>query len=104
MPTAPNGTPPTTNPRRRLGRRRDPHPFCALQSVHLRLHPRHGHTDPAGDSIAIFKNVGQGTPGEKLQLMTSTQVFTGLDQLRGMQFGGEDECLNAGQLQGWLRW
>ncbi|KAJ7883541.1 hypothetical protein B0H14DRAFT_3857363 [Mycena olivaceomarginata] len=42
---------------------------------------------PAGDSIAIFDHVGQGTPGEKLQLVT--QVFTGLDQLRGMQFGGE---------------
>ncbi|KAJ7756106.1 hypothetical protein B0H14DRAFT_3896358 [Mycena olivaceomarginata] len=56
----------------------------------------------AGDSIAIFENVGQGTPGEKLQLVT--QMFTGLDQLRGMQFGGEDQCLNAGQLPGWLRW
>ncbi|KAJ7878772.1 hypothetical protein B0H14DRAFT_3858701 [Mycena olivaceomarginata] len=46
---------------------------------------------PAGDSIAIFEDVGQGTLGEKLQLMT--QEFTGLGQLKGMQFG---EWLNAG--------
>ncbi|KAJ7318972.1 hypothetical protein DFH08DRAFT_970868 [Mycena albidolilacea] len=45
-------------------------------------------------SFAIFENVGQDTP-EKLSLMT--QVRTGLDQIRGMQFGGEDdEYLIAG--------
>ncbi|KAJ7878759.1 Lactonase, 7-bladed beta-propeller-domain-containing protein [Mycena olivaceomarginata] len=54
---------------------------------------------PTGDSIAIFENVGQGTPGEKLQLVT--QVFTGLDQIRGMQFGGEDnKYLIAGGVAG----
>jgi hypothetical protein len=57
---------------------------------------------PAGDSITIFENVGQGMPEEKLQLVT--RVFAGLDYIRGMQFGGEGECLNAGQLLGWLRW
>ncbi|KAJ6598372.1 Lactonase, 7-bladed beta-propeller-domain-containing protein [Mycena vulgaris] len=54
---------------------------------------------PAGDSIAIFENVAQGTPKERLQLVT--QVFTGLDQIRGMEFGGEaDEYLIAGGVAG----
>jgi len=54
---------------------------------------------PAGDSIAIFENVDQGTPRERLQLVK--QVFTGLDQIRGMQFGGEsDEFLIAGGFAG----
>ncbi|KAK7052190.1 putative isomerase YbhE [Favolaschia claudopus] len=54
---------------------------------------------PAGDSIAIFENVEQGTPKERLQLVT--QVFTGLDQIRGMEFGGDDnEFLIAGGVAG----
>ncbi|KAJ7149021.1 Lactonase, 7-bladed beta-propeller-domain-containing protein [Mycena crocata] len=54
---------------------------------------------PAGDSVAIFENVDQGTPKERLQLVT--QVFTGLDQIRGMEFGGEgDEYLIAGGVAG----
>ncbi|KAJ7176736.1 Lactonase, 7-bladed beta-propeller-domain-containing protein [Mycena filopes] len=54
---------------------------------------------PAGDSIAIFENVGQGTRMERLQLVA--QVFTGLDQIRGMEFGGEgDEYLIAGGVAG----
>jgi len=54
---------------------------------------------PTGDSIAIFENLDQGTPRERLQLVT--QVFTGLDQIRGMQFGGEDdEYLIAGGFAG----
>ncbi|KAJ7678065.1 Lactonase, 7-bladed beta-propeller-domain-containing protein [Mycena polygramma] len=54
---------------------------------------------PTGDSIAIFENVDQGTATEHLQLVT--QVFTGLDQIRGMQFGGDnDEYLIAGGVAG----
>ncbi|KAJ7628562.1 putative isomerase YbhE [Roridomyces roridus] len=54
---------------------------------------------PEGDSVAIFENVDQGTSRERLQLVT--QVFTGLDQIRGMQFGGEDdEFLIAGGVAG----
>jgi hypothetical protein len=34
---------------------------------------------PTAGSIPIFKNVGQGTPEKKLV----TQVFTGLNQIRG---------------------
>lgn len=41
--------------------------------------------DPRGDSIAIFELVNKGTRNERLQLVN--QVFTGLDQIRGMQFG-----------------
>ncbi|KAF7339207.1 hypothetical protein MVEN_01998100 [Mycena venus] len=54
---------------------------------------------PTGDSIAIFENVEQGTPRERLQLVT--QVFTGLDQIRGMEFGAaDDEYLIAGGVAG----
>lgn len=54
---------------------------------------------PTGDSVAIFENLDQGTPRERLQLVK--QVFTGLDQIRGMQFGGEgDEYLIAGGVAG----
>ncbi|KAF8217825.1 Lactonase, 7-bladed beta-propeller-domain-containing protein [Mycena galopus ATCC 62051] len=54
---------------------------------------------PTGDSIAIFENVDQGTPRERLQLVT--QVFTGLDQIRGMELGAaDDEYLIAGGVAG----
>ncbi|KAF9450821.1 putative isomerase YbhE [Macrolepiota fuliginosa MF-IS2] len=49
-----------------------------------------GVQDSRGDSIAIFELVNKGGPDEKLQLIN--QVYTGLDQIRGMEFGpaGED--------------
>ncbi|KAJ6611226.1 hypothetical protein B0H10DRAFT_2224320, partial [Mycena sp. CBHHK59/15] len=57
---------------------------------------------PTGDSIAIFENVNQGTPRELLQLVT--QVYTGLDQIRGMEIGsavpGGEEFLLAGGVAG----
>ncbi|KAJ7197006.1 Lactonase, 7-bladed beta-propeller-domain-containing protein [Mycena pura] len=54
---------------------------------------------PTGDSVAIFENLEQGTPRERLHLVR--QVFTGLDQIRGMEFGGEDdEYLIAGGVAG----
>ncbi|KAJ7282251.1 Lactonase, 7-bladed beta-propeller-domain-containing protein [Mycena rebaudengoi] len=54
---------------------------------------------PTGDPIAIFENVEQGTPRERLQLVT--QVFTGLHQIRGMEFGAaDDEYLIAGGVAG----
>ena len=40
--------------------------------------------DPRGDSIAVFALDGDG----KLQIVN--QFFTGLKQVRGMQFGGPD--------------
>ncbi|KAF8882094.1 Lactonase, 7-bladed beta-propeller-domain-containing protein [Infundibulicybe gibba] len=56
----------------------------------------------SGDSIAIFEHVGQGTASEGLRLIK--QVFTGLDQIRGMEFGpednGGDEFLIAGGVAG----
>ncbi|KDR73084.1 hypothetical protein GALMADRAFT_270456 [Galerina marginata CBS 339.88] len=60
--------------------------------------------DGEGDSIAIFEHVNQGRPdlGERLVLVK--QVFTGLDQIRGMEFGnvlqGTDEFLVAGGVAG----
>lgn len=58
--------------------------------------------DSRGDSIAIFEHVNKGTSSEGLQLVQ--QVFTGLDQIRGMEFGresnGGDEFLIAGGVAG----
>ena len=48
-----------------------------------------GTQDSRGDSIAIFEHVYQGTPFEGLKLVN--QVFTGLDQIRGMEIGPADE-------------
>jgi len=48
-----------------------------------------GTQDPRGDSIAIFEHVNQGTPKEGLNLVA--QVYTGLDQVRGMEFSAYDE-------------
>ncbi|PPQ71512.1 hypothetical protein CVT26_010383 [Gymnopilus dilepis] len=57
---------------------------------------------PEGDSIAIFEHVNQGKRNEGLVLVK--QVFTGLDQIRGMEFGnadqGSDEFLIAGGVAG----
>jgi len=48
-----------------------------------------------GDSIAIFEHVNRGLPNEGLVLVK--QVFTGLQQIRGMEFGSaEQEFLIAG--------
>ncbi|THU98631.1 hypothetical protein K435DRAFT_660635 [Dendrothele bispora CBS 962.96] len=63
-----------------------------------------GTQDPSGkgDSIAIFELVDIGTPYEKLKLIN--QVFTGLDQIRGMEIGleenGGDEFLIAAGVAG----
>ena len=48
-----------------------------------------GTQDPRGDTIAIFEHVFQGTPFESLRLVR--QVYTGLDQIRGMEIGPVDE-------------
>lgn len=57
-----------------------------------------GTQDSRGDSVAIYELVNKGTANEKLQLVN--QVFTGLDQIRGMQFGsangGEEFLIAAG--------
>lgn len=42
-------------------------------------------TDPRGDSIAIIALNADG------ELQTDNYFFTGLQQLRGMQFGGPDD-------------
>ncbi|KAF5353940.1 hypothetical protein D9756_007155 [Leucocoprinus leucothites] len=58
-----------------------------------------GVQDSRGDSIAIFELVNKGTANETLQLVN--QVYTGLDQIRGMEFGpssngGEEFLIAAG--------
>ena len=44
-----------------------------------------GVQDPRGDTIAIFENVGN-------QLVLRNQVYTGLDQIRGMMSGEQAGC------------
>lgn len=44
-----------------------------------------GVVDPRGDTIAIFEHITDGRSGEGLQLVQ--QVYTGLNQIRGMEFG-----------------
>jgi len=54
-----------------------------------------GVQDPRGDSIAIYSFDNTGT------LTFVNQVYTGLDQIRGMEFGGEDnKYLIAGGVAG----
>ena len=61
-----------------------------------------GSQGPNGDSIAIFEHVNKGTPNEGLTLIN--QVYTGLNQIRGMEFGnpadGGDEFLVASGVAG----
>ncbi|KAF6752873.1 Lactonase, 7-bladed beta-propeller-domain-containing protein [Ephemerocybe angulata] len=61
-----------------------------------------GNTDPRGDTIAIFELVNKGTSSEALVLVN--QVYTGLSQVRGMEFGpaenGGDEYLIASGVAG----
>jgi len=47
--------------------------------------------DPRGDSVAIFELLNKGTKNEKLQLVK--QIFTGLEQIRGMEFGPAEKGL-----------
>ncbi|KAF5353888.1 hypothetical protein D9756_007265 [Leucocoprinus leucothites] len=58
-----------------------------------------GVQDSRGDAIAIFEVLDKGTKHERLQLVK--HVFTGLDQIRGMEFGsvkdgGEEFLMAAG--------
>lgn len=61
-----------------------------------------GVQDSRGDSIAIFELVNKGQSDERLQLVN--QVYTGLDQVRGMEFGpaseGAEEYLVAAGVAG----
>ncbi|KAF8347450.1 Lactonase, 7-bladed beta-propeller-domain-containing protein [Amanita rubescens] len=58
-----------------------------------------GGLDPQGDTIAIFEHVNKDESNEGLQLIQ--QVYTGLDQIRGMEFGpGPCEFLAASGVQG----
>ncbi|KAK2467915.1 hypothetical protein APHAL10511_000210 [Amanita phalloides] len=58
-----------------------------------------GVLDPRGDAIAIFEHVNKNQPDEGLQLVR--HVYTGLDQIRGMEFGpSPSEYLVASGYQG----
>jgi 6-phosphogluconolactonase (cycloisomerase 2 family) len=61
-----------------------------------------GNQDPRGDSIAIFEHVNKDTPQEGLQLIN--QVYTGIDQPRGMTLGpahdGGDQYVAVGGVAG----
>ncbi|KAF9481731.1 putative isomerase YbhE [Pholiota conissans] len=80
-----------------------PAPTKAFPTPYIYVSNRNtGTQTPTGDSIAIFEHVNQGKPNEGLRLVR--QVFTGLDQIRGMEFGNEaqggDEFLIAGGVAG----
>ncbi|KAJ2920793.1 hypothetical protein H1R20_g16301, partial [Candolleomyces eurysporus] len=61
-----------------------------------------GLSDPRGDTIAIFEHVNKGKADEGLVLVN--QVHTGLERVRGMEFGpvgtGGDEYLVASGVTG----
>lgn len=61
-----------------------------------------GVPDPRGDTIAIFEHVNKGKADEGLVLIS--QAHTGLEQVRGMEFGpvetGGDEYLVASGVRG----
>ncbi|KAH9475871.1 hypothetical protein JR316_0011431 [Psilocybe cubensis] len=69
-----------------------PPPTAAFPTPYIYVSNRNtGTQTPTGDSIAIFEHVNQGQPNEGLVLVN--QVFTGLDQIRGMEFGNaENGC------------
>ncbi len=61
-----------------------PAPNAAFPTRYIYASNRNiGTTDERGDSIAIYEYTG----GE---LNLIAQVYTGLDQVRGMEFGGEN--------------
>ncbi|KAJ7883466.1 hypothetical protein B0H14DRAFT_1428494 [Mycena olivaceomarginata] len=70
-------------PRRRPRRRRDPPRAGPPPTSRFGrcIHVSNRSMGAPGNSITTFENVGQG-PGEKLQL--ATQVFTELNQIRGV--------------------
>jgi 6-phosphogluconolactonase (cycloisomerase 2 family) len=55
-----------------------------------------GLEDPRGDSIAIIRYFPSSAPGVKARFDIIEQVFTGLQQIRGMAFSGDGEFLVAG--------
>lgn len=80
-----------------------PEPTANFPTPYIYVSNRNtGVQSPVGDSIAIFEHVNQGQPNEGLKLIT--QVFTGLDQIRGMEIGsdsdGSEEFLIAGGVAG----
>ncbi|KAF8066694.1 Lactonase, 7-bladed beta-propeller-domain-containing protein [Lyophyllum atratum] len=66
-----------------------PPPTKAFPTQYIYVSNRNiGAQDPRGDTIAIFEHVGVGTSSEGLRLVN--QVYTGIDQPRGMAFGPAD--------------
>jgi len=110
MPTAPNGTSriisdvstfPADSPAEAMFAAAEiliPKPTKRFPKAFIYTSNRNtGVEDPRGDSIAIFELTNKDTAYEKLQLVN--QVYTGLDQIRGMKFGpsskGAEEFLVA---------
>ncbi|KAF9044470.1 putative isomerase YbhE [Panaeolus papilionaceus] len=76
--------------------RRFPIPYIYVSNRNV------ANNSPQGDSIAIFEHVNKGKRNEGLKLVK--QVFTGLNQIRGMEFGnaqqGGEEFLAASGVAG----
>ncbi|KAF5309860.1 hypothetical protein D9619_010500 [Psilocybe cf. subviscida] len=80
-----------------------PSPTAKFPTPYIYVSNRNTGTEfSQGDSVAIFEHVNQGYPNEGLRLVR--QVFTGLSQIRGMEFGkaenGGDEFLIASGVSG----
>jgi len=110
MPAAPNGTsriisdisiPPPDPPAGAVFAAAEiliPRPTKRFPKAYIYTSNRNiGIEDPRGDSIAIFELINKGMAHERLQLVN--QVYTGLNQIRGMKFGpalkGAEEFLIA---------
>jgi len=113
VPAAPNGTSPIlanvtitppnppTGAKFAAGEILIPKPTSQFPVPYIYVSNRNiGTQDPRGDSIAIYERTTNGA--EALTLIT--HVYTGLDQIRGMEFGletnGGDEYLIAGGVAG----
>ncbi|KIK57372.1 hypothetical protein GYMLUDRAFT_46246 [Collybiopsis luxurians FD-317 M1] len=80
-----------------------PNPTSKFPTPYIYVSNRNtGVQDPRGDAIAIYEHVNQGRPDERLERIV--EVFTGLDQIRGMEIGlesnGGDEFLIAAGVAG----
>ena len=78
-----------------------PEPSANFPAPYIYVSNRNtGIEDPRGDSIAIFEHVNCGMTGKE-SLSLIAHVFTGLNQIRGMEFGGpEKEFLIASGVAG----
>ena len=62
-----------------------PIPYIYASNRNIANRSPSGDHDPRGDPIAIFEHIGKGTANETLELIS--EVYTGLEELRGFGYG-----------------